>query len=70
MMLEEELPRSEGVQYASVGKCGGQLLILIAPVRMKQQGKAGMMFRCGCQVESKVSSCKENIALEASMLGP
>ena len=55
-----------------VGKSGGQLLILIAPVRMKQQGQSRsdvQVWMCRV-VKVKSHVVKKNIALEASVLGP
>ena len=37
MTLQDEPPRSEGIQYAKLGKSGGQLLI--APERKKWLGQ-------------------------------
>ena len=46
MTLQDEPPRSEGIQYADLGKSGGQLQQL----QRERRGwiKAEMMLNCKC----------------------
>ena len=70
MMLQDESPRLEAVQYATMVKSGGQLLI--APVRMKQLGQSRNDAWLGTclVVKVKLDAVKNSIAQEAGMLGP
>ena len=59
---EDETPRSEGVQYAPMGKSRGQLLT--APERMKQLGQSRndvQLWMCPV-VKVKSNAVKNNIA--------
>ena len=72
MMLEEELPRSEGVQYASGEEWRSIINTPVAPARMKQQDRSrsdAQVWTC-LVVKAKSHVVKKNIALEASMVGP
>ena len=46
MTLQDEPPRSEGIQHAKLGKSGEQLLT--APEGKKCWAKAEMMLNCEC----------------------
>jgi len=62
MTPDDETPRSEGVQYAPMGKSRGQLLI--APERMKQLGQSRNdvpLWMC-LVVKVKSNAVKNNIA--------